>query len=101
MAAATGHIPQNFNAGRWSSWRALWVSAGGSLADASLGIAMRVPGLFIIDYWWQFERTRALPQTLENTAVMQALLNNVGKCLKNGIMPEASKSDSLDKRWRK
>ncbi|XP_022670975.1 RING finger protein 145-like isoform X2 [Varroa jacobsoni] len=77
MAAATGHIPQNFNAGRWSSWRALWVSAGGSLADASLGIAMRVPGLFIIDYWWQFERTRALPQTLENTAVMQALLNNV------------------------
>ncbi|OQR75113.1 synoviolin-like, partial [Tropilaelaps mercedesae] len=65
--------------GRRPAWQALSIGAGGGLADACLSVAMRVPGLFIIDHWWQHERIRALPQTLENTAVMQALLNSVGQ----------------------
>lgn len=61
---------------RRRSWRETVVAAGGNLADAALGVAMRVPGLFIIDHWWQFRWT---PGGQHNLDIMRTLVNNIGE----------------------
>lgn len=45
--------------------------------EAAVGIIMRVPGLFIIDYWWQHDRNKSVPQSMSLQGVLNAVLTNV------------------------
>ncbi|KAH7983882.1 hypothetical protein HPB52_014994 [Rhipicephalus sanguineus] len=45
--------------------------------EAAVGIIMRVPGLFIIDYWWQHDRNKSVPQSMSLPGVLNAVLTNL------------------------
>ncbi|KAM7284527.1 RING finger protein 145 [Ixodes scapularis] len=45
--------------------------------EAAVGIIMRVPGLFIIDYWWQHDRNKSVPQSMSLQGVLNAVLTNL------------------------
>ncbi|XP_064483835.1 RING finger protein 145-like [Ornithodoros turicata] len=45
--------------------------------EAAIGVIMRVPGLFIIDYWWQHDRVKSVPQTMSLTGLLNAILTNL------------------------
>lgn len=45
--------------------------------EAALGVVMRVPGLFIIDYWWQHDRNKSVPQTMSLPELLNAVLTNL------------------------
>lgn len=47
--------------------------------EAAVGVIMRVPGLFIIDYWWQHDRNKSVPQSMSLPGVLNAALTNLGK----------------------
>lgn len=49
--------------------------------EAALGIMMRVPGLFIIDYWWQHDRNKSLPHSMETGEILNCVLTNLGTYL--------------------
>lgn len=42
-----------------------------------LDIVLRVPGLIIIDYWWQYERTKSLPHSTNSKDVLNAVIINI------------------------
>lgn len=48
-----------------------------SHVDAAIGIILRVPGLIIIDYWWQHERNKSLPHSINSREIINALLTNL------------------------
>lgn len=48
---------------------------GGEHFESAASIVLRVPGIFVIDYWWQYDRSKAWPQTFEWTDVVGALLS--------------------------
>lgn len=45
--------------------------------EAAVGVIMRVPGLFIIDYWWQHDRNKSVPQSMSLPGVLNAALTNL------------------------
>lgn len=45
--------------------------------EAAVGIIMRVPGLFIIDYWWQHDRNKSVPQSMSLPGLLNAVLTNL------------------------
>ena len=46
--------------------------------EAAAGVIMRVPGLFIIDYWWQHDRNKSLPHSMEIGEIVNCVLTNLG-----------------------
>lgn len=48
---------------------------GGEHFESAASIILRVPGIFVIDYWWQYDRSKAWPQTLEWTDVVGAVIS--------------------------
>lgn len=45
--------------------------------EVLISVIMRVPGLFIIDFWWQYDRSKSLPQSMDAQELLSALITNV------------------------
>ncbi|GFS86517.1 RING finger protein 145 [Nephila pilipes] len=45
--------------------------------EAAIGVIMRVPGLFIIDYWWQHDRYKSLPHSMELGEILNCVATNL------------------------
>ncbi|XP_054706421.1 RING finger protein 145-like [Uloborus diversus] len=45
--------------------------------EAAISAIMRVPGLFIIDYWWQHDTEKSLPYSLDMDDILKSLAINV------------------------
>lgn len=50
-----------------------------SRIETAVGIILRTPGLFIIDYWWQHERSKSVPQSINRNDFLSAFVTNFGK----------------------
>ncbi|XP_067134885.1 RING finger protein 145-like [Centruroides vittatus] len=55
----------------------MWPPLTRGQIEAAVGVVMRVPGLFIIDYWWQYDRNKSLPQSMEGTEILNAIMTNL------------------------
>ncbi|XP_035231977.1 RING finger protein 145-like isoform X1 [Stegodyphus dumicola] len=45
--------------------------------EGAVGVIMRVPGLFIIDYWWQHDRNKSLPHSMELGEILNCVATNL------------------------
>uniref|UniRef100_A0A2L2YA97 RING finger protein 145 n=1 Tax=Parasteatoda tepidariorum TaxID=114398 RepID=A0A2L2YA97_PARTP len=45
--------------------------------EAAVGVIMRVPGLFIIDYWWQHDRSKSFPHSVELGQILDCVIINL------------------------
>ena len=50
----------------------------GEQFECAASVILRVPGIFVVDYWWQYDRSRAWPETIEWTDIVGAILTNIG-----------------------
>ncbi len=56
-----------------------WRPTFRSRIETAIGIILRTPGLFIIDYWWQYERTKSVPNSIDKfDNFWSAFVTNIG-----------------------
>lgn len=55
----------------------MWLKISRERFESVATVILRVPGLFVIDYWWQHERTKSFPATLQWQDVMGAVITNL------------------------
>lgn len=59
-------------------------SSSMSKVETLMGVILRTPGLFIIDYWWQHERNKSLPSSINKADFVAAFFTNLA--LVNGFL---------------
>lgn len=52
--------------------------------ESAFSTILRTPGLFIIDYWWHYERTKSFPKSFNRDNVLTACATNLA--LLNGFL---------------
>lgn len=60
-----------------------WGPSDHKTMDTAIGVILRTPGLFIIDYWWQYERNKFVP-TPDQKDFLTTFIANVA--LVNGFL---------------
>ncbi|GIY23468.1 RING finger protein 145 [Caerostris darwini] len=45
--------------------------------EAAIGVIMRVPGLFLIDYWWQQDDYKTLPHSMDLGEILNSVATNL------------------------
>lgn len=75
-----GNLGISFDAQRLVLVRVrMWPKLQGEQFEGIASVILRVPGIFILDYWWQYEKWKLWPQTFEWTDLVGIVLSALGK----------------------
>lgn len=55
----------------------MWIKISKERFESVATVILRVPGFFVVDYWWLHERSKSLPDTLQWNDVVTAVLTNL------------------------